>query len=96
MRRMFVASVALLGMMTVAEAQNYHRHRYNPPPRHHHHNHRPKQHNVMPWVAGGLALGILGAMTYDAWGRPIHQPRCWDEMIGYDRYGRQVWERYCQ
>lgn len=95
MRRMFVASIALLGMMTVAEAQNYHRHRYNPPPRYHQHNHRPKQHNVMPWVAGGLALGLLGAMTYDAWGRPV-QPRCWDEMLGYDRYGREVWERYCR
>ena len=89
MRRMFVASIALLGMMTVAEAQNYHRHRYNPPPRQHHHR------NVAPWVAGGLALGILGAMTYDAWGRPV-QPRCWDEMLGYDRYGRVVWERYCR
>jgi hypothetical protein len=93
MRRIFVASVALLGMMTVAEAQNYH-HRHNPPHRHHY-NHRPKQHNVMPWVAGGLALGLLGVMTYDAWGRPV-RPHCWDEMIGYDRYGRQVWQRYCQ
>ena len=86
MRKLLLASVALISMTTLVEAQ--HRHRYNPPPRHHH--------NVAPWVAGGLALGILGAMTYDAWGRPVRQSRCWDEMVGYDRYGRQIWERYCQ
>jgi hypothetical protein len=89
MRKLLLASVALIGMTVVAEAQNHHRHRYNHTPRQHH-----RHHNVAPWVAGGLALGILGAMTYDAWGRPTRQ--CWDEMIGYDRYGREVYQRYCR
>ena len=85
MRKVLIATAALLVMTTAATAQHYQR-RYNPPP-------KPHRHNIAPWVAGGLALGVLGALTYDQWGRPV---RCWDELVGYDRYGREVWERYCR
>ena len=85
MRKLLLASVALISMMNVATAQ-YYNHRRAPPPRHHH--------NPAPWIAGAIGLGLLGAMTYDAWGRPVRQ--CWDEMIGYDRYGREVYQRYCR
>jgi hypothetical protein len=33
-------------------------------------------------------------LTYDQWGRPV-QPRCWNEYIGVDRYGRQVHRQVC-
>jgi len=40
-------------------------------------------------VAGAIGLGVLGAGAY------YYNRRCWDEMIGYDRWGREVWQRYC-
>jgi hypothetical protein len=45
--------------------------------------------NILPWVAGGLAIGALsGIYLYE-------QRRCYDELVGYDRRGREVWETYC-
>jgi hypothetical protein len=45
--------------------------------------------NILPWVAGGVTLGILsGAYWYN-------NRRCYDEMVGYDRRGREVWEINC-
>lgn len=59
--------------------------RYRNVPRHH--SHQP---NVLPWVAGAIGLGVLGALTYD---RPVR--RCWNEYVGDDYRGRPVYERIC-
>lgn len=53
----------------------------------HRHHAPPRHHNAAPWVAGGLALGVLGAMVYS------QRPRCWEEPI-VDRFGRQVYDAY--
>lgn len=66
-----------------------HARHYYAPPRHHYHP--PRHHNWVPYALGGLALGALGAGTYYYNNRP-----CWDEFIGYDRRGREVFERYCR
>jgi hypothetical protein len=52
--------------------------------------------NVLPWVAGGLALGALagGAYYYDR-SPPRYRSECYEDMIGYDRYGREIWRKYC-
>jgi hypothetical protein len=45
--------------------------------------------SILPWVAGGLAIGALtGAYWYN-------NRRCYDELVGYDRRGREVWETNC-
>ena len=87
--------VALLASTLPVFAQQHHRHGYRPqqhryvaprPAPRHYHNHR----NYAPWVAGAIGLGVLGSMYY------YNNRQCWDEMIGYDRYGREVFERYCR
>jgi hypothetical protein len=85
--------VALLASTLPVFAQQ-HRHGYRPQQRHYvaprpvprHYNHR----KYAPWVAGAIGLGVLGSMYY------YNNRQCWDEMIGYDRYGREVFERYCR
>ena len=68
MRKLLLIAATVL-MVTPALADQRHR-RYNPPPQRHHHN-------VAPWVAGGLALGLLGgAYYYNNYGR-----QCWDEPV---------------
>jgi len=63
----------------------------------HHHRHAPQQHRN----SGGfgtalglslLGLGVAGAYYYN------HQlpPTCWKEIVGYDRYGREMWEVTCR
>ena len=108
MRKIIIASIALLAMSVPVEAQHRrdHHHGYQPqhrqhfqqrnhyrPPAGHHRSHN-RSHNAAPWIAGVIGLGILGALTYDQWGRPV-QPRCWNEYIGVDRHGRQVYRQVC-
>ena len=89
MRKLLLIAATVL-MVTPAMADQRHR-RYNPPPQRHHHN-------VAPWVAGGLALGLLGgAYYYNNYNR-----QCWDEPVtdrfGYqlfDQYGRPMVRRFC-
>jgi hypothetical protein len=89
MRKLLLIAATVL-MVTPAMADQRYR-RYNPPPQRHHHN-------VAPWVAGGLALGLLGgAYYYNNYGR-----QCWDEPVtdrfGYqlfDQYGRPMVRRFC-
>jgi hypothetical protein len=86
--------VALLASTLPVFAQQHHRHGYRPQQRHYvaprpvprHYNHR----KYAPWVAGAIGLGVLGSMYY------YNNRQCWDEMIGYDLYGREVFERYCR
>ena len=79
--RKLLAALCILAMSTPAFADYRHR----PAPRQHYNHHR----GVNPWVAGAVGLGVLGAGAY------YYNRRCWDEMIGYDRRGREVWQRYC-
>lgn len=55
-----------------------------------------RQHNVLPWVAGGLALGALaGGAYYYNQSPPSYRRECWEDLMGYDRYGREIWRKYC-
>ena len=79
-------------MLTVTAAQADYRHRA-PAPRYqpqHHHQHRGTPNWVAP-VIGGLLLGgaVYGAHRY-------YQPSCWTEFVGYDRYGREVYQEFCR
>ena len=82
MNKIIIASVLLVAMVGQASAQHYQR-RYYAPPRQHHGN-------AGAWVAGAIGLGVLGAIIANE-----SRPRCSEEMIGYDRYGNEVWKRYC-
>lgn len=102
----FAATLSLaITAITAVPAMAQHRHHdrgyrphvqrhYVPPRQHYHHQHRhqSRHNNWVPYAIGGLALGALGAGTYYYNNRPM----CWDEVIGYDRRGREVIERYCQ
>ena len=79
--RKFLIITTLLAMTVPAVAQER-RHYAPPPPR------RP--HNIMPWIAGGLVAGALGAMYYD------RRHDCWSQMVGYDEFGRKLWETVCR
>lgn len=88
MRKLLIV-VSLLAMTSATSAQNYHHNRRAPQPLP-----RPYtggHHNVLPWVAGGLALGALGGAYY--YNR--RQRECYDELVGYDRRGREVWQTIC-
>jgi hypothetical protein len=90
---------ALLASTLPVFAQQHHRHGYRPqqhryvaprPTPRHYHAPRHRNNNWVPYALGGLALGALGGAYY------YNNRQCWDEMIGYDRYGREVFERYCR
>ena len=82
--RKFLVVASLLIVSTPAMAQYQRRHVPLPTPRPYVQGHR----NILPWVAGGLALG--GLYYYNRSRR-----ECWDEFTGYDRRGREVWETVC-
>jgi hypothetical protein len=89
MRKLLIV-VSLLAMTSTAVADGYHKHRPipMPPPR----PYTGGNHNILPWVAGGLALGVLGGAYYYNRNRI-----CYDELIGYDRYrGREMWQTICE
>ena len=56
---------------------------------HHHHHHR--RNNVVPYIAGGLGLAILGGIIYDQYGR-----KCYKQIIGYDSWGDPVTRKVCE
>ena len=80
--RSILIAMSVLIMTGSALADPVYKH--HGPPRYH--THRP---NVLPWVAGAIGLGVLGALTYE------HRRECWNEYIGEDRYGRSLYERVC-
>lgn len=78
MYKFFLAFVLFFASFNIAQAQYY-----TSPPRghkyhyHHHHNHS----RSAPWIAGGIALGILGVGAY------LGSRNCWYEK-------REVWNRF--
>ena len=104
MRKIILGIIAVsLVVLTAAPAFAQHHHRrdhgyrqpqarhHYAPPRQHYHPPRQRQNNWVPYALGGLALGALGTGMYYYNSRP-----CWDEFVGYDRRGREVFQRYCQ
>jgi cobalamin biosynthesis protein CobD/CbiB len=94
--RKLITTLSIAAMMlasTPVLAQYRHNHGYQPR-QHHYVAPRPaarhRNNNWVPYALGGLALGALGGAYY------YNNRQCWDEMIGYDRYGREVFERYCR
>lgn len=108
MRKLLAAIIVFIMTTPAFAQQNHHRrghhghhgHHYNHQHRHHHQQqnyyyYQKRNNNVAPWVLGGLALGALGAyaITNPA---PLGFTACWQEVIGYDRYGRPVYDQVCQ
>jgi len=87
-----IAATALaltIATSAVADQRRYHQHqqyRQQQQYQHRHHNG-----NAGAWIAGAVGLGILGAII-----AAESQQQCWDEMAGYDRYGREIWRTYCR
>jgi len=79
--RKFLLALAVIAVATPAVADPYH-HRQEPP--------RQRHGNAGAWVAGAIGLGVLGAIIAND-----SRPRCTEELIGYDRFGNEVWKRYC-
>lgn len=79
--------------------QGYQHNTYQHQAQRHQHQQRHHQHhrhnNIAPWIAGGLALGALGAYAITP-RAPRHIMTCWEEIIGYDRRGRPVYDEVCQ
>jgi len=96
MRKALIAGIALLSMVTVAEAQQH---------RHHQHQHHHRGGGGGGWVAplvGGLVLGgvLYGLSQTPSYAAPhpyYQQPvSCWEEFAGYNRWGNPVYRRVCQ
>lgn len=80
MKRTLIALITVIALTSAANADYRGRRGY-------------QGRGYMAPLVGGLLLGGLGYYGYQQYQRRV---QCWDEMVGYDRYGREVWERYCQ
>jgi hypothetical protein len=94
--RKLITTLSIAAVMlasTPVFAQHRHNHGYRPhqPQRHYYAPPQRHRHNWVPYALGGLALGALGTGMYY-----YNNRQCWDELIGYDRRGREVFERYCR
>jgi len=92
MKKLLIGTLAVATLVlttTVASAGQRHEHGHWRGHHHgHHHGHRRP--NYAPYIAGAIALGVLGAITYDQYGR-----RCHREIVGYDMYGEPITRRIC-
>ena len=88
MKRTLIALATIIALTGAASA-DYRGHRGHHNRGHHGHQGR----GYMAPLVGGLLLGGLGYYGYQQYQRRV---QCWDEMVGYDRRGREVWQRYCQ
>jgi len=80
MHKFFLAFILFFSSVAVSHAQYYTsppRWDYKPHHKYHHHNHS----RSAPWIAGGIALGVLGIGAY------IASRNCWYEK-------REVWNRF--
>jgi len=88
MKRTLIALATIIALTGAASA-DYRGHRG-----HHNRGHYGHQgRGYMAPLVGGLLLGGLGYYGYQQYQRRV---QCWDELVGYDRRGREVWERFCQ
>ena len=85
MKRTLIALATIIALTGAADAQHRGHHNRG------HHGHQGR--GYMAPLVGGLLLGGLGYYGYQQYQRRV---QCWDEMVGYDRRGREVWERFCQ
>ena len=80
MKRTIIALATIIALMGSADAQ--------------HRGHRGYRGGWAAPLVGGLLLGsALGYYGYQD--RYYARPRCYIEVIGYDRYGREILERVC-
>lgn len=98
MIKVLLASVLIIASTVGAHAGHRHGHRHGSHigPYHYghsyHHGHRHGQRrNYGGYIAGAVALGILGAIVYDQYGR-----RCYRQIIGYDYDGEPITKRICE
>ena len=87
MKKLLISSLAVVSLLmtsTVALANPRHGHHGG----HYHGHHRP---NYGAYVAGAVALGILGAVTYDYYGR-----KCYTKIVGYDVDGDPIVRKICE
>jgi hypothetical protein len=94
MRKALIAGIALLSMVTVVEAQQRHQH-------HHHHRGGGGGGWVAPLVGGMVLGGVLYGLSQTpsyATPHPYYQQpvSCWEEFVGYNRWGNPVYRRVCQ
>lgn len=91
MRKALIAGIALLSMVTVAEAQQRH-----------YHQHRGGGGGWVAPLVGGMVLGgvLYGLSQTPSYAAPqpyYQQPvTCWEEFVGYNRWGNPVYRRVCQ
>jgi len=91
---LIVASLLVMSTASVAaDGRHMYGHRNAPLPTPRPYMH--KNHNILPWVAGGLALGALGGAYYYDRSFPRYRSDCYEDLIGYDRRGREIWRKYC-
>ena len=92
MRKALIAGIALLSMVTVAEAQQ----------RHYHHHRGGHGGWVAPLVGGMVLGGVLYGLSQPSPVYAVPQPyyqqpvTCWEEFVGYNRWGNPVYRRVCQ
>jgi len=82
-----VASVVATSAMAYDRRRHRHNHGYAHPQQYYGNRHDS---NAGAWVAGAIGLGILGAIIASE-----SQRQCYDDMVGYDRYGREIWRTIC-
>ena len=86
MKKVLFLVATLAVCTTTAEAQPYERHHY-------HHYEGPRNGWVAPLVGGMVAGALIEGMARPA---PVYVPTCWDEIMGYDAWGRPLMRRVCR
>jgi hypothetical protein len=97
MKKILIALAATIALTSAAQA-DYRRY-------HGHGGYRNGGGNnwVAPLVGGLIIGGILAGGAYAAQPQPYYYqpvpryvPQCWTELMGYDNWGRAVYQRVCE